>query len=164
MTDTYHEQIVAKKGNGLGIAIRILVYLLLAVLFFLSLMNPLLIVAVIALAGVAFYYLFPRMNIEYEYSCLNSEFSIDAIFSKSSRKHITTFDLKSVERLTKKENIDLNRYHGIKVLDFTGNSDRLSSYALVIVEPQNKKIIYLSLDNPMLDLAKNFIPKYGIEV
>lgn len=163
MNDTYQEQIVAKKGNGLEIAIRIAIYLLLAFLFFLSILRPLFIVAVIALGAFAFYYLFPRLNVEYEYSCLNSEFSIDAIFSKSSRKHITGFDFKNVERLTRKESMDASRYPGAKVLDFTGVSDNLGNYALVIANPGQKKIVYLTLNNAMLNIAKLYVPKYGFE-
>lgn len=164
MNDTYYEQIVAKEGNVLGVAIRIMVYFLLLVLFILSMMQPMLVVALIALAGGAFYYIFPRLKIEYEYSCLNSEFNIDAIFSKSSRKHITSFDVKNVERIAPLDKFDMNRYQGVKIYNFTGNAKLLRTYALMVADGGNKRIFYLSLDNAMLDLMKNYVPKFGYEV
>ena len=99
MNDTFYEQIVSRSTGALAMVLRIVIYVFLVVLVLLSLLRvPLAFFIVIPLAGLSFYYVIPRLSVEYEYALLNSELNIDVIFSKSSRKHILTIDLREAEK------------------------------------------------------------------
>lgn len=40
---------------------------------------------------IAFYFIFPKLNVEYEYMILNHDLQIDAIYNKSKRKQYAQF-------------------------------------------------------------------------
>ena len=49
-----------------------------------------------------FYFIFPKLNVEYEYMILNHDLQIDAIYNKSKRKHMLSFDIQSAEIIAPK--------------------------------------------------------------
>mgnify|MGYP000659420879 CR=1 FL=1 len=51
---------------------------------------------------IAFYFIFQSFNVEYEYMILNHDLQIDAIYNKSKRKHMLSFDIQSAEIMLRK--------------------------------------------------------------
>ncbi len=54
--------------------------------------TPILLLVAVAL-GVASYFVFPNLDLEYEYLFVNGEFDIDMIMSKSERKKANVHEL-----------------------------------------------------------------------
>lgn len=159
MNDTYHEQIVSKKAGAMPLVIKTITILALVLLLIISLANPLFSIVVIALGFFAFYYIFPRLSVEYEYSVLNSSFSVDVIFSKSSRKHLLDFDLKNVSRILPAEQFNKSNFLGYKVLDFSENDTTNKSFAIVLGNDANRKIILITPDEKIVNILKIYGPR-----
>ena len=103
MNDALYEQLVPRKQKTSGILISILIIVLAVA------------VAVLGMPLVGFchsyrsfdpddsllFYL-PKLNVEYEYMILNHDLQIDAIYNKSKRKHMLSFDIQSAEIMLRK--------------------------------------------------------------
>ena len=88
MNDALCEHIVARKSKPMDFVIRILIIVVIVAIaiggmLFLGFFAFAL-AAIIAL--LAYYFAFPLLNVEYEYSLLNHDLEIDAIYSKEKRK------------------------------------------------------------------------------
>ena len=90
MNDNFHEQLVTKKPKGNPLAIRIIVVVL--IILFLTIgalfLGFLSIIIAVVLGVAAYFYIFPSLRVEYEYSLVNHELDITAIYNKSKRKEL----------------------------------------------------------------------------
>ena len=88
MNDALCEHIVARKSKPMDFIIRILIIVVIVAVAIVGL--PFLGFFAFALAAIlallAYYFAFPLLNVEYEYSLLNHDLDIDAIYSKEKRK------------------------------------------------------------------------------
>ena len=159
MNDTFYEQIVSRSTGALAMVLRIVIYVFLVVLVLLSLLRvPLAFFIVIPLAGLSFYYVIPRLSVEYEYALLNSELNIDVIFSKSSRKHILTIDLREAEKAFPKSRLDINHYREYKCRNYMGE-DESKAYVFVLHLNGVKTLLFLTPDEEMLSLMEKHMPR-----
>lgn len=62
------------------------------------------------LAGVAAYFIRLRVDIEYEYTLTEKEIDIDVIYSKQSRKNVTSLDLTKLEIMAPMNSAKLDGY------------------------------------------------------
>ena len=110
MNDTYVEVMVARKKNPLVGIGRTACYVLSVIFFLLGIVSSgVLIVIAAALAAVA-YFVFPRLDIEYEYLYIDREISIDKIMSKEKRKNVYTVDLNKMECIAPVNSHELDSY------------------------------------------------------
>ena len=95
MNDAFYEQLVARKSRPLDTVIRILIIAALALILVFSMMfiGFLGVIITVVLAFLAYYFVFPKLSVEYEYTLLNHDMEVDAIYSKSKRKKLLTFDI-----------------------------------------------------------------------
>ena len=88
MNDALCEHIVARKSKPMDFIIRILIIVVIVAVAIVGM--PFLGFFAFALAAIlallAYYFAFPLLNVEYEYSLLNHDLDIDAIYSKEKRK------------------------------------------------------------------------------
>ena len=88
MNDALCEHIVARKSKPMDFVIRILIIVVIVAIAIGGM--PFLGFFAFALAAVlallAYYFAFPLLNVEYEYSLLNHDPDIDAIYSKREKK------------------------------------------------------------------------------
>lgn len=108
VTDVVCEYIVArKKGKAEKLKIAGIVAATLAVeglLCYLGLSNPSTSLIMLIIMGCVVYgavYLLKRLSVEYEYSFVNGELSIDKIINKTDRVPLLAFDVKKVEKAGK---------------------------------------------------------------
>ena len=52
----------------------------------------------VVLAFLAYYFIFPRLDVEIEYVLLNHDMQVDAIYSKAKRKKMMTFDIQQADK------------------------------------------------------------------
>ncbi len=100
---TYAEQIVKCKKNAKDLFLQILAVIasitVLAIVAFIPQMAAL-VPAIAVIVLLLTYILVRNMNVEFEYTVVSSEIQVDMIRGKSSRKRITTADVKTFEILS----------------------------------------------------------------
>ena len=88
MNDALCEHIVARKSKPMDFIIRILIIVVIVAVAIVGL--PFLGFFAFALAAIlallAYYFAFPLLNVEYEYSLLNHDLDIDAILQQREKK------------------------------------------------------------------------------
>ena len=80
MNDNFHEQLITKKqkGNPLVIRIIVVVFIILFLTIGALFLGFLSIIIAVVLGVTAYFYIFPNLSVEYEYSLVNHELDITA--------------------------------------------------------------------------------------
>ena len=97
MDEVFVEQIVKRRISISGILLRMLfIFLTLAGLMIMMILGMLGFTIAILL-GYATYLVWAYTSVEYEYSFLNGELSVDKIIGQRKRKSIASYDIKEAE-------------------------------------------------------------------
>ncbi len=161
MADMYREIMVKPDTPFWKKAVKVLLPVL-AVLFFLGgllLFFPLLIGA--AVFGLLAYFVGQRMDVEYEYLYVDGELDVDAIYSKSKRKRIASYDVDKMEFLSPLHSHTLDPFQnrqGTKILDYTSNKAPESSYAMVFNSETGSQIVEVELDDAIIADMRRIAP------
>ena len=113
MNDALYELLVARRPKPYDLPVRILVILLIvAVIFFgMPFLGFLAVFIAVLIALAAYYLIFPRLSVEFEYTLLNHDMQIDAIYNRAKRKSRMNFDIQNAEIIAPKKSPRLNSYH-----------------------------------------------------
>ena len=104
MNDALYEQLVSRRTKPLY-------YILLGGAFLLAVLIAVLgtmffgvfsFIAGALIALIAYYFISPQLSVEYEYTILNHDLQIDAIYNKSRRKPKLTLDIQTAEIIAPK--------------------------------------------------------------
>ena len=149
MGDIFAEQLVKRKKKP---SEQFLKYALTALVVVFALgglfLAGFLVYLVLALA-VACYFIFPRFNVEYEYSYVNGEFDVDVIYSMQKRKKKEVFNLQDVDCVALYGNPALAAYQtGYTVTDYSAFDASKPPY--VIVKGSEKRLIYMQIEDPTI--------------
>lgn len=159
MNDAYYEQLVSRKAKPIDFVIRFLViFLIVAVLFFgFPFIGMLAVMVAVILGILAFYFVFPKLNVEYEYVILNHDMDVDAIYSQSKRKRLLSFDIQQAEIVAPAASPRLNAYKPEKTYDFSSGSTDAAPYAVMISLDQKLVRILLEPDAKMFEHMQNWL-------
>lgn len=159
MNDAFYEQFVTRKTRPTDILIRILVILFIVAvaIFGMPFIGFLSFFIAVVLAMGAYYFIFPRLNVEYEYSLLNHDLDVAAIYSKEKRKHLFSLDLRQAEIMAPKNSSRLRSYHPDKTRDFSSGDPNAAVYALMLPSDQNTACILLEPDQKMTEHIKSWM-------
>lgn len=104
MNDALYEQLVTRKSRPMDLVIRILCIAALVVVLCggMLFIGSLAVLVTILLGVLIYYFVFPKLDVEYEYTLLNHDLEIDAIYSKSKRKKLMTLDIQQLRSLRQK--------------------------------------------------------------
>lgn len=121
MNDALYEQLISRRPKAYDLPVRILVILVIVAVAVLGMpfIGFLSFVIAVILAVVAYYFIFPKLNVEYEYIILNHDLQIDAIYNKAKRKRQQSIDIQGAEIIAPKGSPRLNSYKPDKVYDYT---------------------------------------------
>lgn len=160
MSETFIELLVKRK-NKMGDTILKCCLLGLTIGFALIgfFMNPLLLFAAIIFAGL-YYLVKMRSNVEYEYSYLDKELTIDKIFNQSKRKRAMTLDLERLEVLAPVNSHQLDSYRNRegKVIDFSsGYVNEPDTRYLMLVDGGKK--IMIEPNTEILTAIRSIAPR-----
>ena len=149
MGDIFAEQLVKRKKKP---SEQFLKYALTALVVVFALgglfLAGFLVYLALALA-VACYFIFPRFNVEYEYSYVNGEFDVDVIYSMQKRKKKEAFNLQDVDCVALYGNPALAAYQtGYTVTDYSAFDASKPPY--VIVKGSEKRLIYMQIEDPTI--------------
>ncbi len=110
-------------------------------------------------AGVIYgaYFLFQRLNKEFEYIYTNGEVDIDVIFGKSFRKRLITLKASQIERMAPcGEAFEAYRkQQGIQVVDFSDGDKQAAHYVLLNKDP--KKLVLFSPSERLVESLKPYL-------
>lgn len=159
MNDAFYEQIVARRQRPTDYAVRVLVILaIIAIIFFgMPYIGFLAVILAVALAFAAYYLIFPRLNVEYEYSLLNHDMDIAAIYSKQNRKARISFDIQKAEIIAPKGSHRLDSYRPAKTEDFSSGDPNAKTYAVMIPLEQQLTCILIDPDTTMTEHMRGWM-------
>ncbi|MCD7737467.1 MAG: DUF6106 family protein [Lachnospiraceae bacterium] len=130
MNETYVEWLIDRKMTGKGKALRAvcIALIVLAVLFYLMTASSISLLLIV-IFGIATWFAFRYTKIEYEYSYVDKEISVDRIANKTSRKRVAVYDLGKAEIIAPEKSVHLDgfKHRQYKMVDYTSNTK----------EPQN---------------------------
>lgn len=161
MSDAYVECLVKAKPSMLGKFFKyllIVITVLLAVLMFLLVSVPLLVLAV--LAGVGAYFVNLFTDLEYEYLYLDKELTIDKVMAKSKRKRVAVYQLDKVEILAPVKSYRLGNYKNriVKEKDYSIGREEQPDLRYVMYYEGGQKLI-LSPSADMIRIMKHAAPR-----
>lgn len=159
MNDALYELIVARRPKPYDLPVRILV--ILAIVAIAVLGMPFLgffafMIAVLA-AVLAYYFIFPKLNVEYEYMLLNHDLQIDVIYNRAKRKKLKSFDIQTAEIIAPKSSPRLNSFKPDKVFDYSSGNPSAKVYAVMIALDQNNACVYIEPDEKMLEHMRRWM-------
>ena len=149
MNDALCEHIVARKSKPMDFIIRILIIVVIVAVAIVGL--P----AILAL--LAYYFAFPLLNVEYEYSLLNHDLDIDAIYSKEKRKSKMNLDIQNAEIIAPKGSHRLDSYHPEATCDFSSGNANAKIFAIMIPINQKMTCVYIEPDENMIEHMKQWM-------
>ena len=133
MNDALYEQLVSCRTKPLY-------YILLGGAFLLAVLIAVLgtmffgvfsFIAGALIALIAYYFISPQLSVEYEYTILNHDLQIDAIYNKSRRKPKMTLDIQTAEIIAPKDSHRMDSYRPEKTYDFSSGRSSEKTYAIV---------------------------------
>ena len=155
MNDTYSELLIKKEVTAKDKMIKVLMIALIALMAVAGLLiTPLAFIVAIAL-GIAAYFVFPNLDLEFEYVYVNGELDIDKIMAKMKRKRAKSFELSKMEIMApvKSHRLDYqNQNTKMKVYDFSSGNPSHKIFAMII--PSDNEICKVLLE-PDEELLKN---------
>ncbi|MCL2462870.1 MAG: DUF6106 family protein [Defluviitaleaceae bacterium] len=163
MRDVFNEQLVKKRptmadtAKKAGLIAACVLIGLISFYFF-----PGLAVFILAAAIFGTYWLFRRMNIEYEYVYTNGELDIDIIYAKAKRKRLFSGDTKDFEImcavLDTAHQRDLENVRDKPKRYYSGVVDD-STYAFIASYKGKRSIYVIEPDAEMLEAISSTVPK-----
>lgn len=159
MNDALYEQIVARRPKPYDLPVRILVILLIVAVAVLGMpfVGFFSFVVAVIIAMLAYYFIFPRLIVEYEYALLNHDLQIDAIYNKAKRKSKMSIDIQNAEIIAPKDSPRLNSFKPDSVCDFTSGDPSAKAYAIMIPIEQKNTCVYIEPDSRMTDHMKQWM-------
>ena len=106
MNDALYEQLVPRKQKTSGILISILIIVLAVAVAVLGmpLVGFLSFLIAVLILMIAFYFIFPKLNVEYEYMILNHDLQIEP-FTTSPKENICSVLIFSLPRSLLRKNL-----------------------------------------------------------
>lgn len=154
MNDSMYEQIVARRTPPYLLPLKIGSVVVLIILFLI--LSPILSVFAIVpplIAGVLLYYfVFPKMRVEFEYTVINHDMQIDAIYSREKRKKMIELDLRQIEWIAPTSAESYKRVQNATVMDFTTKSaDERNVFGILLAAEGGSRLIRFEPDEHLLN-------------
>lgn len=144
MDQLYAEAGCKPKKNSKDYMIRaaIIVGIVLCVWF--ALFSGTIILGFVGMVGiVAAVFLFPRLNVEYEYIFCDGQLDFDKIMGGNKRKNILKVDMEDMEICGPIKAGELAPFKNLKTKDFSSRSADGSIYAAIVsIKGENYRILF----------------------
>lgn len=159
MNDTFYELLVKKnKPETAAVILSVINIVAIVSLLVLSLYIPFVSILAIALGFVFYYIVYPKISVEYEYSLLNADLTIDAIYNKTKRKSLLTLDIKSLDAAFPASSPKMTGKRNGKILDCSTGNLKMS-YCLIFPSSGENIMLLLSPDDRLLTMLKHLAPR-----
>lgn len=159
MNDSYMEYMVKKKFTMKDRLCRILISVLTVFLFLLSLMIPALLIGAAILAAIAYFFVFPNTDLEYEYLYCDKQITVDKIMAKKNRKQVAVYETDKIEILAPANSYRLKAYENRTLKEvplWSLEQDEHVPY--VMIYEGNQKVI-LDLPAEFVKMVQSVAPR-----
>ena len=147
MNDTFYELLIKKnKPDTNAVILSAINIVAIVFLLILSLYIQFAIILAVGLGFVFYYMVYPRISVEYEYSLLNADLTIDAIYNKTKRKNVLNVDLKTLETAFPTSSPKMNSQRNGKKTDCS-TGDMASSYCLIFPNNGENILLFVTPDD-----------------
>ncbi|MCQ2518706.1 MAG: DUF6106 family protein [Lachnospiraceae bacterium] len=125
--------------------------------------GPLVLVATIVFGILSYVLFFRRMTVEYEYTYMDKELTIDRIYNQSSRKTVEVLDLNKMEVLARENSRFLDSYKGreVKTIDYSTKSpedDEFDSLATYVMYYEGQRKYRFSFNEETFEFMRRAMP------
>ncbi len=159
MGDVFVERIVKRKVSPKGLMFRVLAVLLTVISFFSVLFLGMLGITLTILVLYGAYTVWSYTNVEYEYSFVNTELSVDKILGQRKRKHIADIDIKEAEIIAPANSSEITgRANSLNVLDYSTGYESNDLYAMIASTDKGMAKILFNADEKMIDAMRHVRP------
>lgn len=159
MNDAFYEHFVARKSGFTNILKRIL--LIVGVFFLTFLLSNIIgiFAFTLGLLGIilVIFLVFPYFKVEYEYSLLNHDLDISAIYSQEKRKKKAELDLQKAEIIAPTGSPRLSHYNPVKTLDFSSGNKDAKTYSIMTSINDTLTNIIIEPDEAMLSHMRSWM-------
>ena len=154
MDQTFIEVLVARNRN-MAAAVMKVVFAILTAFSLLMVPSSLVFLLAVAIFGVAAYYSYLQEWIEYEYSYVSGELTVDKIMARSRRKSMADYPVEKIEVAAPEGSYHLDGYQGrdCEVKDY---SSRKTNTFIIYYEGQKKLI--LDADRGLMEALRSTAP------
>lgn len=158
MNDEFYEQLVKRENGSKKVIIYILtgVAAVAGILFGMMFMGITAVLVVALLIAALYQFGLKRLNLEYEYSMVNSELQVDAIYNKEKRKTLFSADVREAEIIAPCGDAGLKSFNPQKVYDVTSGKKGKSTYSIIINLDGRLCNILIEPNDVMLKQIKNW--------
>lgn len=160
MNQLYAETSVKRKDTAATMGLRILMFLAIAIGFIALFLGQILgIIGIILI--VAMFFLYPKLNVEYEYIFVDGQLDFDKITGKSRRKTILRIDFDQVEIMAPASSHALDSYAHIQMekKNFSSMDKNSKPYAIIANVESKKLMILFEPDEEMVSMIKQKSPR-----
>ena len=159
MNEYMVEQLEKKETTATDILIKaslIVATALSFLLFFVSSVGTIVFIALV----FADYFLFKRLDVEYEYSYFDGSLDIAKIMSRESRKELFSTNIKEEMELLAPSDAPELQYHQVeKTLDYSTKKTGNKTYTMVTLYKGQKVKMIFEPNEKMLNIMKDVAPR-----
>lgn len=162
MGETYAEAGVTRLANAKTYLIKAGCILLALLAMFLTFAITPSFFTIFVLICIGMGFLFPRLNIEYEYVYCDGQIDFDRISGKAKRKRMLRIDLEQVEIVAPVTSHDLDSYknnNNYKLRDFTSLKKDAKPYAAYYINGEKRYKVLFEPNEKMLECMRYKAPR-----
>lgn len=159
MNEVFIEHLIKRKTTSKSIIAKVALIFATIIVFALSLIIPFGLVLGILMVLLDVY-LFKMFDLEFEYTYIRGELSIDKIMGKERRKKAASFDLSKLEIVAPTDSYLLDSYKNCnKVYDFTSLEEGVKVYALILHGNGGYERVLFEPNSEILSAMKDAHPR-----
>lgn len=160
MNQLYAEAGVKRKESAKTMALRSLMVISIVIGVLLMLIGSYVGIAGIVLVAVIIF-LFPKLNVEYEYIFVDGQFDFDRITGKAKRKTMLRIDMEQVEIIAPEGSHALDSYSSAQCVnkDYSSGDKTVKPYVIIGSVDGKKHKITFEPNEKMLSMIKQKSPR-----
>ncbi|HKL99766.1 MAG TPA: DUF6106 family protein [Mobilitalea sp.] len=160
MSQLYAEAGVKRKDTAATMGLRLLMILGIVIGFLILLLGQMFGVVGVVLI-VALFYLYPKLNVDYEYVFVDGQIDFDRITGKSKRKTLLRIDLDQVEIIAPASSRELDAFTYVKleVKNFASGDKDSKPYVIIANVDSKKTKITFEPSEKMVSMIRQKSPR-----
>lgn len=158
MEEVFVEKIIKRRTGIKGSLLRALSVFAVILVFLLTMSLSVLGLTITILMGYVAYLVWTYTSIEYEYSFLNGELTIDKIMGQRKRKTMDYFDIKKAEVIAPVSSDVVRRDDIVKTLDYSSGYKSNKLYSIIINNGSGNVQVVFEPDERIVDAMYHVRP------
>ena len=166
MEGNYCEANAKKRKTAGDTAIKVLIVAGIVLCVIMSLLTALTILLLpAAVLGIVAYFVFPRLNVEYEYVFCDGQIDFDKIMNGDRRKRLARVDMEGVVVCApiKSHALDGYKREGVRQLNYSSLEENANVWGLVVTSGEQQTLYMFEPSEEMVLKMKQKAPRKVVE-